>query len=702
MSQIVHFEKRGAIGIIDVDNPPVNALSRAVRQGLLDALAQADRDPEVKAVVLACRGRTFIAGADITEFGEGAKEPDLGAVVAAYEASGKPIVAAIHGTALGGGLEVALGCHYRVALSTAKLGLPEVKLGLLPGAGGTQRLPRLIGIPKAIALITSGDQLGAADAKALGAVDEVVEGDLREAAERVAARIADVRPLPRARDVAKHIEAAKRDPQLFEKAKKDVTERARGAGAPLRCLEAIRAAVELPFEKGLARERQLFAEALGSVESAALRHVFFAERTASKIPDVPPDTATLPIQNAVVLGAGTMGGGITMALVNAGIRVTLIDREQAFVDNGLGVIKKNYAASVKKGRLAQADMDARLARITATQSWDAAPGADLVIEAVFEEMALKKDVFGKLDKLCRPDAVLATNTSSLDVDAIAATTTRPEQVIGLHFFSPANVMRLLEIVRGKKTSREVIATSMKLAKQIGKVGVLVGVCDGFVGNRMLHKYAHEAQHLLLEGAFPHQVDRVMTAFGFAMGPLATSDLAGIDVGWRIRKAKPKPGPGDRYGWGIADRLAEMGHFGQKTGSGFYKYEDGSRVPIPNPQVEKLIVEIAHAGGVERRSISDQEILERCLFSMINEGAKILEEKIALRASDIDTIWINGYGFPAHRGGPMFYADTLGLSKILATVLDFHAKHGKAWEPAPLLVQLAGEHKTFGSLDEKPG
>jgi 3-hydroxyacyl-CoA dehydrogenase len=702
MSQIVHSEKRGAIGIIEVDNPPVNALSRAVRQGLLDALAQADRDPEVKAVVLACRGRTFIAGADITEFGEGPKEPELGAVIAAYEASAKPIVAAIHGTALGGGLEVALGCHYRVALSTAKLGLPEVKLGLLPGAGGTQRLPRLIGIPKAIALITSGDQLAAAEAKTLGAVDEVVEGDLYEAAQRVATRIADVRPLPRARDFTKHIEAAKRDPQLFEKAKKDVTERARGAGAPLRCLEAIRVAVELPFEQGLARERQLFAEAMSSVESAALRHVFFAERTASKIPDVPPDTRAVPIRTAVVLGAGTMGGGITMALVNAGISVTLIDREQTFVDKGLGVIKKNYAATVKKGRLAQADMDARLARITATPSWDAAAGADLVIEAVFEEMSLKKEVFGKLDKLCRADAILATNTSSLDVDAIAATTTRPEQVIGLHFFSPANVMRLLEIVRGKKTSLEVIATSMKLAKQIGKVGVLVGVCDGFVGNRMLHKYAHEAQHLLLEGAFPHQVDRVMTAFGFAMGPLATSDLAGIDVGWRIRKAKPKPGPGDRYGWGIADRLAEMGHFGQKTGSGFYKYEDGSRVPIPNPEVEKLIVEIAHANGIERRSISDQEILERCLFSMINEGAKILEEKIALRASDIDTVWINGYGFPAHRGGPMFYADTVGLPKILASVLDFRGKHGKAWEPAPLLERLAGEHKTFGSLDEKSG
>jgi 3-hydroxyacyl-CoA dehydrogenase len=699
MSQTVTFEKRGPIGIINVDNPPVNALSRAVRQGLLDALAQSAADGAVTAVVLACRGRTFIAGADITEFGEGPKEPELGAVIAAYEASSKPIVAAIHGTALGGGLEVALGCHYRVALGSAKLGLPEVKLGLLPGAGGTQRLPRLVGFEKAIAMITSGEPIAASDAKKVGLVDDVVEGDLTEAAVRFAEGVASGRPLPRARDLTTHIEAAKANAQLFDQAKKDVTQRARGAGAPLRCLEALRSALDLPFEQGLARERQLFAEALSSTESAALRHVFFAERTAAKIPDVPADTPAASIKSAVVIGAGTMGGGIAMALANAGISVALIDREQAFVDKGLDIIKKNYASTVKKGRLAQADMDARLARITPTASWDALGGADLVIEAVFEEMGLKKEVFGKLDKACRPGAVLATNTSSLDVDAIAATTSRPEQVIGLHFFSPANVMKLLEIVRGEKTSREVIATSMKLAKQIGKVGVLVGVCDGFVGNRMLHKYAHEAQHLLLEGAHPQQVDRVMTAFGFAMGPMATSDLAGIDVGWRIRKARPAPAPGDRYGWGVADRLAEMGHFGQKTGMGFYKYEDGSRVPIPNPEVEKIIVEIAEKNGVVRRAISDQEILERCLFAMINEGAKILDEKIALRASDIDTVWINGYGFPAHRGGPMFYADTVGIAKILATVKEFREKHGKAWEPAPLLVRLLAENKTLGSLDE---
>jgi len=702
MNQTVTFEKRGHIGIIQVDNPPVNALSSAVRQGLLDAIGQANADGELKAVVLACRGRTFIAGADITEFGQPPKGPDLGVVITTYEASAKPIVAAIHGTALGGGLEVALGCHYRVALLTARLGLPEVKLGLLPGAGGTQRLPRIIGFEKAIAMITGGEPISAVEAQALGLVDEVAPEQLIEAATRFAEQVVDRLPLPRARDLTVHLDAARRDSQLFDKAKKEVTQRARGAGAPLRCLEAIRSALELPFDQGLARERELFAEAVSSTESAALRHVFFAERTAAKIPDVPADTPAASIRRAVVIGAGTMGGGITMALANAGISVTLIDREQAFVDKGLETIKKNYASTVKKGRLAPAEMETRLGRITPTSSWDALRDADLVIEAVFEEMALKKEVFGRLSSACRPEAILATNTSSLDVDVIAATTSRPEQVIGLHFFSPANVMRLLEIVRGQKTSRETIATSMKLAKQIGKVGVLVGVCDGFVGNRMLHKYFHEAQYLLLEGALPQQVDRVITAFGFAMGPMATGDLAGLDVGWRIRQARPKPGPRDRYGWGVADRLAEMGHFGQKTGSGYYKYEDGSRVPIPNPDVEKIIVQIAHSKGIERRSISDQEILERCLYSMINEGAKILEEKIALRASDIDTVWINGYGFPAHRGGPMFYADTVGLPKILAAVKSFGEKYGDAWEPAPLLVRLAGDRTTFASLDEHAG
>jgi 3-hydroxyacyl-CoA dehydrogenase len=460
----------------------------------------------------------------------------------------------------------------------------------------------------------------------------------------------------------------------------------------------VKASVELPFDEGIKRERQLFEEAVASTESKALRHIFFAERTAAKIPDVPGDTPTLPVRTVAVLGAGTMGGGIAMVFANAGISVILVDREQSFVDKGLGIIQKNYAATVSKGKLAQSEMDARMGRISGTTDWNGLGGVDLVIEAVFEEMSLKREIFGKLDKLCKKDAILATNTSTLDVNEIARSTSRPEQVIGLHFFSPANVMRLLEIVRGKETSKSVVATSLKLAKQIGKVGVLVGVCPGFVGNRMLHTYGREAQLLIQEGALPQQVDGIITKFGFAMGPCQTSDLAGIDVGWRIRKEQPKPPPGERYSGAVADRLAEMGRFGQKTNAGFYKYEAGSRTPIPDPEVEAIIQSVSKELGIERRAISDDEIFERCLYSMINEGAKILEEGIALRASDIDTVWINGYGFPPHRGGPMFYADTVGLSKIQSTVQKFAEKFGKAWKPSALLEKLAKADQTFASLD----
>ena len=554
MSEVVSFEKRGRVGVVAVDSPPVNALSHAVRQGLIDNLAKALAEPGVEAVVLACRGRTFIAGADITEFGKPPKAPWLDKVIAAYEGSPKPVVAAIHGTALGGGLEVALGCHYRVAVRDAKCGLPEVKLGILPGAGGTQRLPRVVGFPKALEMIVSGDPITAPTAKELGLVDHIVrqdpvdgelegEGDLLTAAVAFAERVAATRPLPRARDLTTHVEHAKLHPEIFDKARKDAAARARGGKAPLRCVEAVKAAAELPFDEGLARERQLFTEAMDSTESKALRHVFFAERTASKIPDVPSGTPTTPIRKVAILGAGTMGGGIGMAFANAGIAVVLVDREQPLVDKGMGIVSKNYASTVAKGRLSQPEMDARMGRISGTTSWDDLADVDLVIEAVFEEMALKKEIFGRLDKICRKDAILATNTSTLDVNEIAASTSRPEQVIGLHFFSPANVMRLLEIVRGAKTSKPVVATSMKLAKDISKVGVLVGVCYGFVGNRMLHAYGREAQLLIQEGASPSQVDGVLTAFGFAMGPCATGDLAGLDVGWRIRKGQPKPRPG---------------------------------------------------------------------------------------------------------------------------------------------------------------
>jgi 3-hydroxyacyl-CoA dehydrogenase len=698
MSDVVKFEKHGKIGVIGVDSPPVNALSHAVREGLIEVLAKAIADTDVKGIVLIGKGRTFVAGADISEFGKPHKDPSFADVLDRYEASSKPVVAAIHGTALGGGLELALACNYRVAVRDAKCGLPEVKLGILPGAGGTQRLPRLVGVPKALEMIVSGDPIGAVEAKTLGLVDEVVEGDLLAGATTFLEKVLSTRPLPRVRDLSEKVDKAKLPAGIFEKAAKDAAAKARGGQAPVRCVEAVKAAVELPFDAGLKRERELFEEAVASTESKALRHVFFAERTAAKIPDVGPEVSTLPIKKVAVLGAGTMGGGIAMVFANAGISVILVDREQGFVDKGLGIIQKNYSATVSKGKLAQSEMDARVGRISGTTDWNGLADVDLVIEAVFEEMSLKREIFGKLDKLCKKDAILATNTSTLDVDEIAKSTSRPEQVIGLHFFSPANVMRLLEIVRGKATSKTVVATSLKLAKQIGKVGVLVGVCPGFVGNRMLHTYFREAQYLIQEGALPQQVDGVITKFGFAMGPCATSDLAGIDVGWRIRKEQPKPPPGERYSGAVADRLAEMGRYGQKTGSGFYKYEAGNRTPVPDPEVEAIIVAVSKELGIERRAITDDEIFERCLYSMINEGAKILEEGIALRASDIDTVWINGYGFPPHRGGPMFYADTVGLPKIYAKVQEFLAKHGKAWQPSALLEKLARENRTFASLD----
>ena len=699
MNNVVQLEKRGSVGVIWVSNPPVNALSQAVRGGLASALKQALDDAALTAVVLACRGRTFIAGADITEFGKGPLEPPLQDVIRALDASPKPIVAALHGTALGGGLEVALACHYRVFARDAKCGLPEVKLGILPGAGGTQRLPRLIGVERALEMIVTGEPISAARAKELGIADQVVGGDLLDGALSFAEGIASQRPLPRVSERPARL-AEPDAAAFFERAARDAAKRSRGAQAQARCIQAVRASVELPFEDGLRLERQLIEEALESRESAALRHVFFAERKAAKIPDIADDTPTLPVQSVAVLGAGTMGGGIAMVFANAGMTVTLLDREQAFVDKGLDIIRKNYAATVAKKRLSQNDMDARLGRIRGTTRYEDLADADLVIEAVFEEMGLKQEIFGKLSEVCRKDAILATNTSTLDVNAIARATSRPEQVLGLHFFSPANVMRLLEIVRGEQTSKPVVRTSMQLAKRIGKVGVLVGVCYGFVGNRMLHQYYREAQFLIQEGALPQQLDKVMTDFGFAMGPCATSDLAGIDVGWRIRKAQPKPPAGERYSGAVPDRLAEMGRYGQKTSAGFYRYEAGSRTPLPDPEIEAIIVQMSKELGIARRQISDQEILERCLYAMINEGAKILDEGIALRASDIDTVWLNGYGFPAHRGGPMFHADTVGVRAVHERVAAFAKQHGKVWTPARLLGELAEQGGTFVGYDEQ--
>jgi 3-hydroxyacyl-CoA dehydrogenase len=699
MSDVVKFEKRGHIGVIGVDNPPVNALGQAVRQGLIETLAKALADTDVQAIVLIGKGRTFVAGADISEFGKPPKEPGFAEVLDALDASTKPVVAALHGTALGGGLELALGCNYRVAVKEAKCGLPEVKLGILPGAGGTQRLPRLIGVPKALEMIVSGDPINATQARAVGLLDEIVEGDLLEGALTFAARVAEQRPLPRVRDLTANVDKTKVDPAVFTKAAKDAAARARGGQAPLRCVEAVKAAVELPFDAGLKRERELFEEAMKSTESAALRHVFFAERTAAKIPDIAADTPTLLIRKVAILGAGTMGGGIAMVFANAGIQVVLVDREQALVDKGLGIIAKNYAATVSKGKLAQPEMDARVGRISGEIDWNNLGDVDLVIEAVFEEMGLKKEIFGKLDRICKKDAILATNTSTLDVNEIAQSTSRPEQVIGLHFFSPANVMRLLEIVRGKASSKEVIATCMQLSKKLGKVGVLVGNCRGFVGNRMFGPYRREAQFLVEEGASIESVDKALFDFGMAMGPLATGDLAGLDVGWRIRKEYrhlEKPGVRQPF---AEDRLCELGRYGQKTAAGWYKYDENRR-PILDPEVNEMVRSWAREAGIPQRKLSSEEIVDRCIYALVNEGARILEEGIVWRAVDIDIIYLNGYGFPAYRGGPMWYADTVGLDKVYRRISEFHQQHGELWEPAPVLKRLAQEGKTFAELNRE--
>ncbi len=695
MSEVVQLEKRGRIALVLVDSPPVNALGLAVRRGLLECLQRALADAAIEAVVLACKGRTFIAGADIREFGKPSEPPHLPALIDAIEGASKPVVAAIHGTALGGGLEIALGCHYRVAVASAKCGLPEVKLGLLPGAGGTQRLPRLIGAEPALQMIVSGDPVSAARAKELGLLDAVLEGELLPAAVAFAEGVTG-KPVRRTSQLEDKLAAARANLTLFDEYAQSTAKQKRGFEAPQRCIEAVRNAVTLPFAEGVQQERKLFEALRASDQSKAQRHVFFAEREVTKIPDVPADTPVLPVRSVAVIGAGTMGGGIAMACANAGLPVLLMDREQQYVDKGMATIEKNYQSSVKRGRLSEAQMKERLGRIRGVTGYAELGDVDLVIEAVFEEMAIKHEVFAELDRVCKPGAILATNTSTLDVNEIAGGTSRPEQVIGLHFFSPANVMRLLEIVRGAKTSKQVIATSMKLAKTLDKIGVLVGVCHGFVGNRILYQYRREALFLLEEGALPQQIDKALTDFGFAMGPFAMNDLAGLDIGWRVRKAQGRP-EGERYSGTVPDRLCEQGHFGQKTGQGFYKYEAGSRVPKPYPELEQLVLQVSAELGITRRAISDEEIVQRCTYPMINEGCKILEEGIALRASDIDVIWINGYGFPAYRGGPMCYGELTGLSKVYQVIARFQQQHGALWQPSPLLERLAKSGGSFSAL-----
>jgi 3-hydroxyacyl-CoA dehydrogenase len=688
ISQSVDLDRRGRVAVLTVNNPPVNALSQHVRQGLRDGLTQASSDAGVDAIVIVCAGRTFVAGADITEFGKPPKEPGLHAVLDLIEGAPKPVIAAIHGTALGGGLEVTLACHYRVGVKTARFGLPEVKLGILPGAGGTQRLPRVVGVPKALSMIVSGDPIGADEALKVGLIDEIVDGDLAAAGVAFAEKIVrEKRPLKKIRDLDDKVAAVRGKPEVFAEFRKSVARQTRGFRAPENCIKAVEAAVNLPFDQGMKRERELFQELITSPESKAQRYFFFAEREAAKIPDVPSDTKSRDIKKAAVLGAGTMGGGIAMNFANVGIPVTVVEVAQDALDRGLGVVRKNYEATAARGRLTPQDVEKRMGLITGTTDWSKIADADIVVEAVFEEMPIKKEVFAKIDGICKPGAVLASNTSTLDVDEIASATKRPDDVIGMHFFSPANVMRLLEVVRGKKSAKDVIATAMGVGRRIAKVPVLVGVCYGFVGNRMLHQRGREAEKLILEGALPHEVDKVLTDFGFPMGPFAMGDLAGLDVGWRIRKGKGVKSA-------VADRICELGRFGQKTGAGYFRYEKGDRTPIPDADVEKIIVEVASEMGITRRKIGEDEILARLLYPMVNEGAKILDEKIAIRASDIDVIWVYGYGWPVYRGGPMFWADQVGLKTIRDRMNEWRKTQGEDWKPAPLLDRLATEGKTF--------
>ena len=689
ITQSVDLAARGRVAVLTVDNPPVNALSHHVRKGLHDGIKQATADGAVQAIVIVCAGRTFIAGADITEFGKPPSEPSLHAVLDLIEGAPKPVVSAIHGTALGGGLEVTLACHYRVGVKGARFGLPEVKLGILPGAGGTQRLPRVVGVEKGLQMMVSGDPIGADEALRVGLIDEIVDGDLATAGVAFAETVLDEkRPLRKIRDLTDKIAAARSKPEIFAEFRKSVARQTRGFRAPESIVKAVEAAVSLPFDQGIKRERELFVELLNSPESKAQRYFFFAEREAAKIPDLPADTPAKEIKKAAVIGAGTMGGGIAMNFANAGIPVTVVEVAREALDRGLGIVRKNYEATAARGRLTPADVEKRMGLITGSVDFKAAADADIVIEAVFEEMPIKQEVFARLDAICKADAVLATNTSTLDVDEIASATKRPESVIGTHFFSPANVMRLLENVRGRKSSKTTIATAMAVGRRIGKVPVLVGVCYGFVGNRMLHQRGLQAEKLILEGAAPHQVDRVLTDFGFPMGPFAMSDLAGLDVGWRIRKGRGVKAP-------VADRICELGRFGQKTGAGYFKYEKGDRTPIPDLEVEKVIVDVATSMGITRRAISDEEILQRLLYPMVNEGAKLLDEKIAIRPSDVDVIWVYGYGWPVYRGGPMFWADSIGLKALRDQLLEFKKQSGDTfWTPAPLLDRLASEGKGF--------
>jgi 3-hydroxyacyl-CoA dehydrogenase len=701
MSDLVQLTTKDAIAIITINNPPVNALSPGVPEAISAAVSQIANDSAVQAAVLIGGGRTFVAGADIKEFekftsGTRSRGAGLLPLLLQIEDCRKPIVMAIHGTAFGGGLELAMAGHYRVAAPGAQLGQPEVKLGIIPGAGGTQRLPRLIGVAKAVEMCAGGNPVQAEEALRLGLIDRIIDGDLAASAVRFAQEMVG-RPTLKTRERGERL--GEQSPPIFAAARESAQKKQRGLLAPLAAIDAVEASTKLPFEEGCREEQRLFLDCLNSDQSKALIHVFFGEREVAKIPDVPKDTPTIAINRAAVVGAGTMGGGIAMVFANAGIPVRLKETDQAALDGGMTKIRKNYANSVERGRFTRAFANERLDLIEPTLSYDGFEKADMVVEAVFEGMALKKQVFAELNRVCKTGAILASNTSTLNIDEIASATSRPEFVIGTHFFSPANVMRLLEVVRGKKTGKEVIATTMQLSKKLGKIGVLVGNCRGFVGNRMFHPYVRESVFLVEEGATVEAVDQALYDFGMAMGPLAVGDLAGLDVGWRIRKEyRHLEKPGIRQAI-AGDRLCELGRFGQKTGAGWYKYDENRRA-IPDPAVTELVRQWAEEVGIRQRTISADEIVDRCLYALVNEGARILEEGYALRAVDIDIIYLNGYGFPAYRGGPMWFADSVGLANVYKRVLEFYGQHGPLWEPAPLLKRLAEEGKRFA--DYKAG
>ncbi|MCO7543502.1 3-hydroxyacyl-CoA dehydrogenase NAD-binding domain-containing protein [Stutzerimonas nitrititolerans] len=694
MPELVRLQRRDEIALIIADNPPVNALGQALRQGLLQAFQAAEADPQVRAVVLVCEGSTFFAGADIKEFGKPPVAPSLPEVIDVIEGCSKPSVAVIHGTALGGGLEVALGCHYRIARTDARVGLPEVKLGLLPGAGGTQRLPRLAGVAKALEMILGGAPVEAGEACEYHIVDELFEADLMDAGLAYARRLLqEGRGVRRSGEQTRGLEGTD-NAALIAARHAEVVKRSPGLFSPLRCIAAVEAATRLPLAEGLERERELFLECLNSPQRAALVHAFFAERQAAKIADLPVDTRPREIRTAAVIGGGTMGVGIALCFANAGVPVKLLEVGEEALQRALQRARDTYATSVKRGSLSEAAMVQRLALIEGITDYAALADVDLVVEAVFEDMAVKQQVFERLDAVCKPGAILASNTSSLDLNAIAAFTRRPEDVVGLHFFSPANVMRLLEVVRGARTSPEVLASAMAIGRKLKKVAVVVGVCDGFVGNRMLFQYGREAEFLLEEGATPQQVDAALRNFGMAMGPFAVRDLAGLDIGQAIRKRQRAILPAHLEFPTVADRLCAAGMLGQKTGIGYYRYEPGNRTPLENPELASMLAAASREKGIERRELDERYIVERTLYSLVNEGAKILEEGIAQRSSDIDLIYLNGYGFPAWRGGPMFYADSVGLDKVLATIRELHARCGDWWKPAPLLEKLAAEGRTF--------